>query len=124
MDKAPDLRCFLASWPYDPANNVRLVRGADGREIILVRQPLGLEEYEVDGRPDGKRPYGMESAFDFQLLHLAGAKQGGLEQSFQLTVSDCLELFNEAAIYCHRLIHFFHLGDWVRAERDSARNLR
>jgi hypothetical protein len=60
-----NLRSFLGSWPYDPENNVRVAHGADGREIILVRQPMGVEEYEIDDRPDGRRVHGMESVFDF-----------------------------------------------------------
>jgi hypothetical protein len=57
MSRHPDLREFLGYWPYDPDQNVRLVSGSDGRGIMLVRQPMGLEEYEVDGRPDGLRPH-------------------------------------------------------------------
>jgi non-specific serine/threonine protein kinase len=61
-----DLRQYLESWPYDPEQNVRLVRAADGREIILIRQPGGIEQYEVDGPPDGERPDAEESAFLFR----------------------------------------------------------
>jgi hypothetical protein len=51
MGRPPDIREFLSSWPYDPDNNITLEIGKDGREIILVRQPLGLKQYEVRGRP-------------------------------------------------------------------------
>jgi hypothetical protein len=124
MNEMLDLRQFLNVWPYDPDNNVRLARGADGREIIVVRQPMGLETYEVDGRPDGQRPHGAESAFDFQLARLAAAKRAGAEAAFKLTAADCAELFDEGTIYYHRFAHFFRLKDWARAERDTARNLR
>ena len=123
MDEAPDLRRFLESWPYDPTSNVRLARGTDGREIIMVRQPMGLEQYEVEGRPDGQRPHGLESAFEHQLQRLAAAKRAGTEDAFKLTAADCAELFDEGMIHYHRSVHFFHLKDWGRAERDTARNL-
>ena len=41
---AVDLRCCLEGWPYDPEKNVIVGRGADRREIILVRLPMGLEQ--------------------------------------------------------------------------------
>jgi hypothetical protein len=121
---APDLREFLDGWPYDADNNVQFARGADGREIIVVRQPMGLEIYEADGRPDGQRPHGMESALEFQLTRLAAAKRADAETAFKLTAADCTELFDEGTIYYHRFIHFFRLKDWTRAERDTSRNLR
>jgi len=124
MSKAPDFREFLNSWPYDPANNVRLAPCADGRQIIMVRQPIGLETYDVDGRPDGQRPHKMDSALEFQLTRLAATQRTGGATSFKLTATDCVELFDEGAIYCHRFVNFFHLKDWARAERDTARNLR
>jgi hypothetical protein len=84
MSRYPDLREFLARWPYDPGQNVRIVRGGDGRHVMFVRQAMGIEEYEVDGRPDGLRPHGVESALDFQLGRLAAAKSAGAEEAFRL----------------------------------------
>lgn len=124
MSGAPDLRGFLNSWPYDPDNNVRVAPGANGREIIVVRQPMGLETYEADGRPDGQQPYGMESALDFQLTRFAAAIRAGAEAVFQLAATDCTELFHEGTLYHYRFVYFFRVKDWARAERDTARNLR
>jgi len=91
---------------------------------MVVRQPMGLEEYEVEGRHDGERPHGMESALEFQFRRLAAANQAGATDAFRLTAADCAELFDEGTIYYYRFMHFFHLKDWVRAARDTARNLR
>src|SRR5262245_2684799 len=95
QSETPDLSNFLESWPYDPEQNVRLARGANGREILVVRQPLKLEEYEVEGRPDGQRPHGMESAYELQLAQWAAAKSAGAENAFKLTTMDCAKLFEE-----------------------------
>lgn len=111
MNRDPDLREFLRRWPYDPDQNVRIVSGRDGRDIMLVRQPMGLEQYEVDGRPDGLRPHGMDSAFDFQQKRLAGATRSGTEPAFKLSAKHCAELFNEGKIYYYRFIHFFRAKD-------------
>lgn len=99
-------------------------RGADGREIILIRQPMGLEQYEVDGRPDGRRVHGMETVLDFHHARLRAAKQTPSAMVFELTAEDCAELFHEASAYHHRLIVLFRLQDWTRAARDAAQNLR
>jgi hypothetical protein len=122
--KAEDLRSFLENWPYDAKNNFRIARGEDGREIILVRQPMGLEQYEVDGRPDGQRPYGMDSTLGFQLSRLAAAKNADAENVFKLSAENCAELFAEGILYYHRFVTLFRLKEWVRAERDTARTLR
>ena len=122
--KIAALRSFLQGWPYDPKNNVRVARGADRREIILVRQPMGLEEYEIDGRPDGRRTHGMESVFDFHRARFEAAKQSNALIGFDLSAKDCAELFHEGVSYYQRLIHLFRLKDWTRAERDAAHLLR
>jgi DNA-binding XRE family transcriptional regulator len=122
--KVVDLGSFLGSWPYDPENNVRVARGADGREIILVRQSMGLEHYEIDGPPDGRRIQGMESVFDFHRARLDAAKQSNVLIGFDLSANDCAELFDESVLYHHRLHVLFRLKDWTRVERDAAHNLR
>ena len=71
---AVDLRACLDSCPYDAEKNIRLGRGADGREIILVRQPMGLEQYEADGRPDGTRAQGMETLLDLHRARIHAAE--------------------------------------------------
>ncbi len=124
MSGAQDLHGFLNSWPYDPEDNVRVATDANGQEIIVVRQPMGVETYEADGRPDGRQPHGMESALEFQLTRRAAAIRAGADAVFQLAAADCTELFHEGALYHYRFVHFFRAKDWARAERDTARNLR
>jgi len=119
-----DLRSLLDAWPHDPDDNVRIVRGNDGREIMQVRLPLGVEQYELDGRPDGRRPHGMESALDHQLRRLAAAKAKGREELFELSPDACAELFEEGTLYYYRYLSLFRLKDWKRTLRDTARNLR
>jgi hypothetical protein len=115
-----DLRCCLEGWPYHPEKNVIVERGADGREIILVRLPMGLEQYEVDGRPDGRRVHGAESLLDFHRSRIGAALQNGSAAVVDLTVEDCAEIFHEASAFYHRLVLLFRLKDWTRVERDAA----
>ncbi len=124
MSDAADLSRILKSWPYDPENDARVIRGDDGREILQVRTPLGIEQYEMDGRPDGQRPHGMESALEFYQRRFEEARIAGQESDFELSAPECGELFNEGTLYYFRYVRLFQLKDWVRTIRDTARNLR
>lgn len=124
MVKPPDLRAYLDEWPYDEKDDVRRACGADRREIILVRTPMGLEEYECDGRPDGRRVLGLESAFDFHRARIAAARLEGRAGESELSAGDCTVLARESAAYHHRMLLLFRLRDWARVERDTARAIR
>jgi hypothetical protein len=124
MNDSPDLRKLLKAWPYDPENDVRIAHGDDGREILQVRTPLGVEQYEMDGRPDGLRPHGMESALDYYQHRLNQAKFAGREADFGLSPQECAELFHEGTLFYFRYVRLFQLKDWPRTIRDTARNLR
>jgi hypothetical protein len=120
----PDLKAFLESWPYDPDDCVRVATLADGRSVMQVRLPLGIEQYELDGRPDGRRPHDAESVLDYHLAQLEKARAAGKESVFRLNPDECVELFNEGVLYYYRYLHLFQLKDWRRTVRDTARNLR
>lgn len=122
MSGSVDLRDVLNSWPYDPENDARLVRGDDGRELLQVRTPLGIEQYEMHGRPDGLKPHGKETALDYQVERLERAKRVGAQ--FQLNARDCAELFNEGTLFYFRYVRLFQLKDWARTIRDTSRNIR
>ncbi len=124
MKRSVDLRELLDSWPYDPENDMRIVQGSDGREILQVRTPLGIEQIELTGRPDGARPYGMESALDYHLQRLEQAKASGRGAEFELDPEDCAELFNEGTLYYLRYLRLFQLQRWADVVRDTARNMR
>jgi hypothetical protein len=124
MNDLVDLRRLLEAWPYDPDNNVRLVRGGDGRMVMQVRLAMGIEQYELDGRPDGRQPHGHESAFDYQVQRVAQAQSGDATAHLELTPEACAELFDEGTLYYFRYLNLFRIKDWTRALRDTARNLR
>ncbi|QDU60958.1 UvrB/uvrC motif protein [Planctomycetes bacterium Pan216] len=112
-----DISAILNSWPVeDPA--VRVIQGVDGRPKIQRRLPLGLLQFELEGRPDGVRPSGFDSYFDY-LKHMA---QGAGEE-FQLGHDECQSLAAEALLYYQRRLCFFELGNYKRAASDAERNL-
>jgi hypothetical protein len=123
MDKKFDLRDVLKDWPYDPENDVRRAV-VGGREVLQVRLPLGMEQYELEGRPDGERPYGRESVLDHHLERLAEAERLGKPTEFALNSDQCAELFSEGTLYYYRYLHLFQARDWKGTVRDTTRNLR
>ena len=123
MSDSPDLRRLLTSWPYDPESDARVVQGDDGRNILQVRNPMGIEQYELDGRPDGLRPHGMETALEYHQRRLNQAKFAGRESDFGLTPQECAELFQEGTLFYFRYVRLFQLKDWPRTIRDTERNL-
>jgi hypothetical protein len=124
MKHSADIRKILQSWPYDPEKDARLTQGEDGREILQVRTPVGIEQYELDGRPDGVRPHDCESALEYYSQQLEEAQSGGRDSNFKLGQRECNELFSEGTLYYFRYVRLFQLKDWVRTVRDTNRNLR
>jgi hypothetical protein len=124
MSRSFDLHAWLESWPYDPENELRVVPGRHGRNVLQVRLPLGVEQYELDGRPDGLEPHGCESFLDHHLAQLESAVARGEADTFTLNPAACAELFQEGTLYYFRYLRFFQMRDWPRAIRDTARNLR
>ena len=119
-----DIHQLLRDWPFDPSKPSRIVHGEDGREILQIRLPLGIEQYELDGRPDGARPHARESLLDHHVARLAEAKSLGQEERFVLSPEQCAELFTEGTLYYFRYLHLFQLHDWPRTIRDTSRNIR
>ena len=60
--------------------------------------------------------------YQAQLEH--HVERGGLEEDFKLDDQDCVLIQQEAIQYYHRYLCLFHLEDYKRAARDTARNLR
>ena len=117
-----DLSVLLAAWPHDPDHNLRVITASDGRKVLQVRTELGIEQIELDGRPDRGHPHGVESELVYQEQRWAAARAVGAE--FSLNESECEALFDEGRLYYQRYLRLFELEDWPRTLRDTARNLR
>ncbi len=120
-----DLRPILDDWPYDDDETVRVIRGGDGRRKLQVRLPLGIEQYELDGRPDGRRPLGWDSVLAYWEDRLATyRRRKGTDDGFVLPRRACADLREEAMLYYYRYVLLYQLGEYGRCARDTARNLR
>jgi hypothetical protein len=90
-----------------------------------VRKPLGIEQYELEGRPDGKRPYGRESVLEYcEQKLLRHRQEHGGEKSFFLAHDDFLLLQEEALLNYYRYVILFQIGDMERTVRDTDQNLK
>lgn len=115
-----DLSPVLADWEYEPGKvMVRRFTGEDGVDKLQLRVDLGILQMSVEGRPDGKRPHGRESLFEY---HKERIHDGNIED-FSLSDEEVSALQQEAIQYYHRYICFFELNDHEGVVRDTERNL-
>jgi hypothetical protein len=122
-----DISGVLYAWEYDLRQEmmVRRIRGNDRKMKIQMRLDLGILQMEEEGRPDGKRPHGKVSLLDyFEAVVERMKKKYGTSADFTLDKDDLYALQQEGIQYYYRYLCFFQLGDYIRAERDTARNLK
>jgi hypothetical protein len=66
MATARDIDSLLKKWQFQPGEvNARLLRARDGREVLQMRVDMGVLQLETDLRPDGSRPHGAETYYDY-----------------------------------------------------------
>ncbi len=117
-----DIRSILDDWPHRPGEvNCRRIIGRDGEEKIQMRLDLGMLQMETKGRPDGKRPHGLDYHEHRLKRHF---EIHGPSDPFRLSESDCRLLREEGMMYYHRYLATFVLEDYAAVSRDTARNLR
>jgi hypothetical protein len=121
-----DISHLLDQWDYQPGQVVvRRFKAKDGREKIQLRVDLGLLQMCVEGRPDGKRPFGHPSLLEYYRarLHRYVGAHAGSDEGFKLKPEDCARLQLEALQYHHRYICLLQLEDYAGVIRDAERNL-
>lgn len=119
-----DLTDILNAWQYDPDQSVRIVVADNGRSVLQVRLPLGLEQYEMEGRPDGARPRGfatmLEAVEDKLTRHVV---EHGNDAEFRITVEDATELNMEGVLFYYRYLLLYQLRYYDMVVRDTRHNL-
>lgn len=125
MRQRGDITEILNNWAYDPEDQVRIIKASDGREVLQVRKPLGIEQYEMDGRPDGIRPFAKNSVLEEYLSRLEAFKAAnGTDRGFVVSHRDFMELQEEGILYYYRYLVLFQIGDFARTARDTEHNLK
>jgi hypothetical protein len=120
MARRQDIDRVLREWPYEPGEiSARVVRAADGREVLQMRVEMGLLQLEIEARPDGQRPGGADSYFDY-LVKIA-AKAG---DHFELSPEQCTEADREFMQFYHRRVCWLALREFRRAADDADHTLQ
>ncbi len=125
-DETLDISRILNGWDYAPDEvTVRIIVGDDHKEKVQMRLDLGLLQMELQGRPDGRRPHGYESLFEYYQDQLKKHVQKyGSHDGFFLDPDDCDAIVDEATQYYYRYLSLFHLQRYQDVKRDTERNLR
>jgi hypothetical protein len=120
-----DITTLLEQWDYQPGQVVvRKFTSKDGTEKLQLRVDLGILQMNLAGRPDGKRPRGHESWFQFYQAQARQQKEAqGDTDGFVLHGEDMARLQQEAIQFHHRYICLYQLEDFDGVDRDTARNL-
>ena len=120
MLRRRDIDRLLNEWEYNPGEVcARLVKAANGRDVLQLRVEMGLLQMETDHRPDGQRPGGANTYFEY-LSNLLLAEG----DAFELTPDQCLEVDREFLQFYHRRICWLVLRDFSRAMRDADHSLQ
>jgi hypothetical protein len=119
MSDAEHIDEVLRGWPCDPNTlSVRLVNGSDGRDVLQMRIDMGIMQLELSGRPDGTRPKGCETYFDF--LNGEATRFG---DEFVMDDEQCNEVDREFVQFYHRRICWLRLQSYRRAVADADHTL-
>lgn len=117
---------MLEGWEFLPSKvTARLIDGLEGSSKLQLRIDLGVLQMELDGRPDGRQPMGVESYYTYfrEMAEAVEDEQSFEDEGLGLAEDDCLKLQQEAVQYYHRYLALFQLEDWPRVIRDTQRNL-
>ncbi len=110
---------------FDSDGAVYTVRIADGREVVVVRpNEMTVSRLYVTGRPDGKRPHGRDSYYDYfrELLESYIEKNGG-DEGFELAPEEWQLMFREGADRYVRYLFFSSIKRWKDVASDTSINL-
>jgi hypothetical protein len=123
MARAPreqNIDRLLREWTFEPGKPVvRRVTGDDGRTVLQMRVDMGVLQLETTGRPDGERPHGFPTYYDYLLS--AAFEEG---PDFALGEERQLEVDREFYQFYHRRICWLTLNEYAAAAADAEHSLR
>ena len=116
---------ILDSLAFDAAHPVKVVRLAEGKEVVVVQSnAFTISRIYTSGRPDGKKPHGRDSYYAYFCEQLEDYKQQhGNDEGFSLTPEDWRVLFRESYDRYTRYLLFAGIKRWADVKRDTDLNL-
>lgn len=106
-----DLTSIMADWPADSGGIRSRKITVEGQSFIQLRIDLGVLQMAMDGRPDGDRPYGFETALAW--LEKQSKQQG---DAFELTDDQQVELTREMLQFYRRRISLMALAKQAQTD--------
>jgi UvrB/uvrC motif len=117
-----DIDGALKGWEHKPSVlQARIVATRDGREVLQMRLDLGILQMELDDRPDGAKPHGFASYYEYLKSKSKAAKLAG--KPFTLNDHQAQEADREFMQYYQRRICWLALGEYGRAVTDADHTL-
>lgn len=119
MARGKHIDHILRKWPYNPTSvSARICAGSDDRDVLQMRVDMGLLQMEIEGRPDGERPHGYDTYFDYLLSRVM--HEG---QQFVLNDDQCVEVDREFVQFYHRRVCWLRLQRYREAVDDADHTL-
>lgn len=117
-DHSENIDHILNTWNFEPGRlTARITVSGDGRDVLQMRIEMGLLQMEINGRPDGERPYDFDSYLEYlQAQYLT-------DPTIPLTEDDCVEIDREFVQLYHRRICWLALREYEKAVRDADHTL-
>jgi hypothetical protein len=117
-----DIDAALDGWAFKPdVVQARVIEAADGRDVIQMRVELGVLQLELAGRPDGRKPHGHRTYFDYLKAKATAAGVAG--KRFTLSEQHCAEADREFMQFYHRRVCWLALHEFDRAVADADHTL-
>lgn len=116
---------ILDSLSFDVAHPIKVLKLAEGKEVVVVQSnAFTISRIYASGRPDGKKPHGRESYYEYFCEQLEDYKQQhGSDEGFGLTPEDWRVLFRESYDRYTRYLLFAGIKRWADVKRDTNTNL-
>jgi hypothetical protein len=120
MARKRDLDTLLRDWPYRPDEVLaRTLKGSDGRTILQMRIDLGVIQMETVNRPDGQRPHGQRTYYDYLIRESLDNQAEG----FTMSAEQCGLADQEFAQFYHRRVCWLALREYRNAVLDADHTL-
>ena len=110
---------------FDADHPIKIVRMADGREVITVRpNPFTVSRMYTSGRPDGRKPHGKNSYYNYIQSRMEDYQNShGSDEGFELTQEEWRTLFDESYDRYTRYLLCAGIKRWHDVKRDTDTNL-
>ena len=116
---------ILEMLNLDTERPVSVLQIEDGREVIVVQpNAFTISRVYATGRPDGMRPYGVDSYYDYFFGQLRTyEEEHGTREGFELASDEWDILFEESFHRYTRYLLCASIKRWEDVQRDTATNI-